>query len=195
MTKKWFNKFRTNSEFRRNIIIGLVIFFFLSNYMGSSVETQAIWPPQKTCSKYNTLEEYSGGPRFMPDDSIIRNQCKDDSCSIEIWGGLSLITRRKCVAGVPDDHYTADGSNACISGKAYKLEEWDEKVSYCGEIVGDCYKCVVAAVGESTACKSWQKGLADFADSIEWVRENIDSCSAKAYLTIGAIIFIGLAVI
>jgi len=189
---KLFKKFRTDKTFRNNIIVGLIILVFILNSQ-ENVKTQAI--SEDTCNSYNTLGVTLG------DDlkGCLASGCigKPLNWPIpDIQIGHTLIQCARTIIGISNIHCTnqvdigsnflansqLDAMNACTTGNAAEIG------SYCFTI--SKYTCV-----EGEKCKSWQKPFARIFSSIFKKTSSGMDCSTQAYLTLGGIIMIALAVI
>lgn len=180
-----FKRFKTDKKFRRNVIIGIIIFLFIINAQNKQ-ELQAV--TQAECNQYNSLVNEFFGLNGQSDYS----ECQKLGCKIEVFPAklsgflIPFNTAARCVSCVESGKYTYAQSNCC-SGSAVELG-LSEKITHCGDILGTCYKCT--DVGK---CEGWQKPFASILDSV-WKGNNFD-CSVKAYIVIGLGVFMILMVI
>lgn len=196
-----FEKIKKNKKFKKNVIIGIIIFIFLTSFTSFDLGTQAA-VPQSTCDQFNGLSDRMWTPQDV-------TGCQSVGCSSEYLADptsfglastftdwlldvlfnlhLSPITC-KSKAGT-GKWVLADGDNKanglCESGYAVKIEN--------NFIFDDVYICATAPPGSK--CKSWQEPFANILDSVWESHPFGNKCSTKAYVSIGAVGFLMLAVI
>ena len=180
-----FKRFKKDKKFRNSVIVVGVILLFLFNTGGP--QTQAV--SQATCNQFNHIGDL--------------NECVDAGCAADVPNlpslfGLPLELHEcllkwseiafTCSSTAPSSEFLADSRSAATSlcGDGKKALESE---TYCYE---KTYVCIDVPEGEE--CSGWQKPFAGFLDSV-WKTNEVDSCSAKAYIVIGAVGTILLAVI
>lgn len=198
MVKQWFKKWRKDKKWRNQIIMWIVIGYFVLNFTEFGTELQATWTPQSECNKYNS---YFADVFGITSDKE-KKDCEQADCHIQITWGINTIPIfpfitpgfiSKCVSYVPTGSYTPEGAEACKELEADELSISD-RIERCGTVFTKCYVCEPKGQGEESACKKWQKPFADFLDSV-WKENKIESCSTKAYLVMGFGAFALLAVL
>ena len=216
-----FRKFRKDKKFRQTAIIVVILVLFLLNYT-SKAPTQA-FTPQPTCDGDFTrtsceadncywVDKVSSNDGMVVKGSLvvttIGTGCALGSyfgpwgiapgCAIGLLGGIyqtgvvgwaiGLFTS-PCYSCIPDGYITDDMDNCC-SGYAKGVTV--ESISGISFLSKTSYACETPEKGDE--CKKWERSMAKILDGI-WKKNEIDDCSTKAYLVVGAIIMIGLAVI
>ena len=183
--KRW----KKDKRFRTNVsIVGIfiLILFF------SQPQQQAV--SQADCEAENSVI----GAVFGIKEASDVTKCTNLGCAIQIipsatsilpWFSISkypYCTLKVPIGGVTND---ADG---CID-TATRIE-FPEKVNKCGSWFNDCFECTEGSEGEITQCASWQKPFAGILDSV-CKKNDIDDCSTKAYIVMGAVGLVAMAVI
>lgn len=183
------------------MIIGIIIFFLLSGYFGEP-GTQAVTQEECTielntkediviCEAYGCHIQYEIRPDTLQIPSL--GWPLQHFIDLGIWLAGFIVDYPDviiCKAVVDTNKYVIEDSSAnanyaCASGKAALVKDavWSDN---------DVYKCIENIGG--SACKSWERSIAKILDGI-WKGNNMDDCTTKAYLVIGAGVMIALAVI
>lgn len=178
--------------------MAVLAFFIISNFGAMDKKEAPTFPAQSVCDTCG--------------DGII------NICDVEECLGLGCVAKgpeisnlhATCVAGLAigdevcidnfhvqdNPHvYTSDGSKMCQSGLA-RTVDYGLTNSPCGAL-GDTWKCIAEEEAEErgiTSCKDWQKPFAEILDSTG-LGESIDSCATKAYIIMGLVMLLAIAVI
>lgn len=190
---KLFKKWKSSKTFRRNVILGIVVFLLLIN---SSGKKEASWQDYEVCDAFNWFDPLIGDPvrHGMSYNTVEDLQqlaiCKANGCFLD-YTDKFVYSKVMCVNKVPTDGYT-DNVLGCEEGGGFVVGA----TSYCSALVSPkCYRCTTeelanqipgAVVGADTVCTSdWMQPLADVVDAL--FEKNEFSCTTKAYI----VMFVG----
>jgi hypothetical protein len=192
---EYFKRFKKDKSFRNKVIIGIVISLFILN-SSNDVGTQAFYDGGSSQSK---CDECGGGLFNLcdPVECVLELGCVyDDSITNDCKAGLDF-SDQICKGTYLENDYPSIYPGAMC--KSPYVPATIESPGLCSLFGGKAWKCVTQSSidtsgASSPICsKSWQQPLSDMLDSI-W-ENDINSCSTKSYLVIGAIGAIILAVV
>lgn len=182
-----FKRFKKDKQFRNKVLIGIVIFLFVTNFGGGFLETQSAWPAQSICDTYDDGVLNFGGPEnCFSLGCVYHNPGAFEYCK----AGLDDGDRSYVILDYVESHpeiYNSQG-DMCKSGFA-------ELVVVPG-VPPNYYLCLSEEDANKKgihSCRSWQQPIADIFYGI--FKDSKIQCPTAAYLVIGTVAFAALAVI
>lgn len=214
-----FKRWKQDASFRKMVIIGIIIFIFLSN--SAPPQTQS-FVPKPTCDSKHFQGEcetagcywaskgtFSNTPTLVKGAGVL--YVTGEGCLIGAAAGAGVYSwitapvgctvgfivgatgtnilsnvvswfRSDCFSSLPDGYIT-DSMDKCTSGYA----NYFEAQSATGiNLLDKTYYICATPTNPGDICKGWQKPFAGFFDGI-WKKNGIDSCPTKAYMVIGVV--------